>query len=277
MIGKLYIVSTPIGNLGDITFRAVKTLKVIDLIACEDTRTTKKLLNYLGINKPLNSYHEHNESEKSEELVKELLKGKNIALVSDAGTPGISDPGYRLVKLASENEIEILTIPGPSAATSALSISGLPTSSFTFFGFLPRTVNKRKDFLEKIKNYPQTIIFYESPFRVLKTLKAIQEIFGDRNCSISREMTKIYEETIRGKLAVVIAILGKKEKIKGEFTIIVGGSSNNNNLKEKINLKQVLTNLKNAEYSLKQAVKDTCNKYKLQKNEVYKIALIIWG
>ena len=253
MKGKLYIVSTPIGNLEDITNRAVKTLKEVDIIACEDTRVTKKLLNYLSVNKPLQSYHEHNETKKSIELASELLKGKNIALVSDAGTPGISDPGYRLIKLASENEIEILTIPGPCAATSALSISGLPTSSFTFIGFAPRTEKKRKDFLEEIKNYPQTIIFYESPYRVLKTLNAVLQVFGDRNCSLSRELTKIYEETIRGKLSEVISILEKKEKIKGEFTIVVEGH-NTNSSNTQIDMEPELIKLRKAGKSLKKAV-----------------------
>ena len=276
MKGKLYIVSTPIGNLEDITNRAVKTLKEVDIIACEDTRVTKKLLNYLSVNKPLQSYHEHNETKKSIELASELLKGKNIALVSDAGTPGISDPGYRLIKLASENEIEILTIPGPCAATSALSISGLPTSSFTFIGFAPRTEKKRKDFLEEIKNYLQTIIFYESPYRVLKTLNAIQEVFGDRNCSVSRELTKIYEETIRGKLSEVISILEKKEKIKGEFTIVVEGH-NTNSSNTQIDIEPELIKLRKAGKSLKKAVTEICGIYKVQKNEIYKTALKIWG
>ena len=276
MKGKLYIVSTPIGNLEDITNRAVRTLKEVDIIACEDTRVTKKLLNYLSVTKPLQSYHEHNETEKSIEVVNELLKGKNIALVSDAGTPGISDPGYRLIKLASESGIEVLTIPGPCAAISALSISGLPTSSFTFIGFAPRTEKKRKDFLEEIKNYPQTYTFYESPYRALKTLKSIQQVFGDRNCSVSRELTKIYEETIRGKLSEVISILEKKEKIKGEFTIVVEGH-NTNFSNTQIDIEPELIKLKKQGKSLKEAVKEICGIYKAQKNEVYKTALKIWG
>jgi 16S rRNA (cytidine1402-2'-O)-methyltransferase len=276
MKGKLYIVSTPIGNLEDITNRAVRTLKEVDIIACEDTRVTKKLLNYLSVTKPLQSYHEHNETEKSIEVVNELLKGKNIALVSDAGTPGISDPGYRLIKLASESGIEVLTIPGPCAAISALSISGLPTSSFTFIGFAPRTEKKRKDFLEEIKNYPQTNIFYESPYRALKTLKSIQQVFGDRNCSVSRELTKIYEETIRGKLSEVISILEKKEKIKGEFTIVVEGH-NTNFSNTQIDIEPELIKLKKQGKSLKEAVKEICGIYKAQKNEVYKTALKIWS
>jgi len=276
MKGKLYIVSTPIGNLEDITNRAVRTLKEVDIIACEDTRVTKKLLNYLSVTKPLQSYHEHNETEKSIEVVNELLKGKNIALVSDAGTPGISDPGYRLIKLACENGIEVLTIPGPCAAISALSISGLPTSSFTFIGFAPRTEKKRKDFLEEIKNYPQTNIFYESPYRALKTLKSIQQVFGDRNCSVSRELTKIYEETIRGKLSEVISILEKKEKIKGEFTIVVEGH-NTNFSNTQIDIEPELIKLKKQGKSLKEAVKEICGIYKAQKNEVYKTALKIWS
>src|SRR5919108_5645642 len=163
MKGKLYIVSTPIGNLEDITLRALRILKEVDLIACEDTRVTKKLLSHYQIQKPLTSYHEHNEKEKAEKLAALLESGKNIALVSDAGTPGVSDPGYRLVSLASEKGIEVISIPGASAAVAALSVSGLPTSSFAFFGFLPKSAKKRKEFLEAIREYHETLIFYESP------------------------------------------------------------------------------------------------------------------
>lgn len=275
MKGKLYIVSTPIGNLEDMTFRAVRTLKEVDIIACEDTRITKKLLSHLNISKPLQSYHEHNEESKSREIVDELSAGKNIALVSDAGTPAISDPGYRLVKLASENRIEVLTIPGPSAAISAISVSGLPTSGFIFMGFLPKTAKKKNDTLEKIKHYPQTTVFYESPLRVLKTLGAILQVFGDRHCSVSRELTKIYEETIRGKLSEVIGILELKDKIKGEFTIVVEGL--HPDLSEsQIDVTAELIKLKDSGSSLKKAVGEFCKMHKLQKNEVYKTALKIW-
>src|SRR3990172_2841155 len=226
MKGKLYIVSTPIGNLEDITLRALRVLKEVDLIACEDTRVTKKLLSHYRIQKPLTTYHEHNEREKAVELLSLLEAGKNIAIVSDAGTPGVSDPGYRLVSLASEKGIEVISIPGPCAAIGAVSVSGLSTSSFTFFGFLPKSAKKRKEFLESIREHPQTIIVYESPNRVIETLKDIFEILGDRQASISRELTKMFEENLRGKLSEVLETLSQRGKLKGEFTAVIEGSRN---------------------------------------------------
>ena len=203
MKGKLYIVSTPIGNLEDITLRAIRILNEVDLIACEDTRVTKKLLSHYRIQKPLTTYHEHNEREKAVELLSLLEAGKNIAVVSDAGTPGISDPGYRLVSLASQKGIDVISIPGPSAAIAALSVSGLPTSSFIFFGFLPKSTKKRRELLESIKESTQTLVFYESPNRVIETLKNMFEILGDRQVSVSRELTKMFEETLRGKISSI--------------------------------------------------------------------------
>lgn len=275
MKGKLYVVSTPIGNLEDITLRASRILGEADIIACEDTRVTRKLLSHLGIKKTLLSYHEHNESEKSEEIVNELKNGKSVAVVSDAGTPCISDPGYRVVKHASENGIDVISIPGPCAATSALSISGLPTSGFTFIGFLPKTATKIKDKLQKVKYYPETLIFYESPNRVINTLSAIQDILGNRHCSVSRELTKIYEETIRGTLSKVIEKLVEKDKIRGEFTIVVTGQ-NPDLLEPKIDIELELIKLKKTGKTLKEAVSIMTDRFNLQKNDVYKTALKIW-
>ncbi|NIP38887.1 MAG: 16S rRNA (cytidine(1402)-2'-O)-methyltransferase [Candidatus Dadabacteria bacterium] len=275
MKGKLYIVSTPIGNLEDISQRAARILGEVDLIACEDTRVTKKLLSHLDISRPLQSYHEHNEREKSAELVKELIEGKNIALVSDAGTPCISDPGYRLVKLASENEIEVIAVPGPSAATSALSISGLPSSGFTFIGFLPRTEKKREVQLEEIKHLTQTLIFYESPGRVLKTLDTMIQVFGDRACSVSRELTKVYEETLKGNLSEVFSELNNREKIRGEFVIIVEGDKTDSTISN-TDIESLLYELNKQGQSLKDAVSTICETHGLKKNDVYQTALKIW-
>ncbi len=272
----LYIVSTPIGNLEDITFRALEVLKGVDLIACEDTRTTKKLLSKYSIAKPLISYHEHNEIEKASDLVSLILEGKSIALVSDAGTPGVSDPGYRLVKLASESGIEVFSIPGPSAVISALSVSGLPTSSFAFFGFPPRTSKAFTDYLTKIKDYPETLIFYESPKRVLKTLRVMSQVLGDRNISISRELTKLYEETIRGSILEVIKILELRKELKGELTLVVEGASG---LKSEIDVKMLdndLIALRKEGLSLKDAVKIVSEKLAYSKSKTYKRALEIW-
>lgn len=277
MSGRLYIVSTPIGNLEDITLRALRVLKEADVIACEDTRTTRKLLTRYAIETPLVSYHEHNEIEKAKELLSLLEVGKSIALVSDAGTPCISDAGYRLVKLASEHGIEVLSIPGPSASVSALSVSGLPTSSFAFFGFLPRTKKHLTDYLSRIKNYPETLVFFESPNRVTKTLRAMSEVFGDRDISLSREMTKLYEEALRGKIPDVLEALGKRDKIKGEVTIVVEGASAEIGETDPESIDRMLVQHKKIGSSLKDAVKMVSEESGYSKSKTYKRALAIWG
>jgi 16S rRNA (cytidine1402-2'-O)-methyltransferase len=276
MSSKLYIVSTPIGNLDDITFRAIKILKEVDLIACEDTRTTKKLLYKFQIQKQLTSYHEHNEVEKAAELLSILKEGKSIALVSDAGTPGISDPGYRIVKLASENGVQVVPVPGASAAVAALSVSGLPTSSFTFLGFLPKQKKKLTEYLKTIKNRTETLIFYESPKRVIKTLEVITEVFGERNVSVSREMTKIYEETLRGTLPQVISNLKSRDAIKGEIVLIVEGNLEDEEIFDSETLDKVLRHLKKEGHTLKDAVKQITSDSGMSKSVVYKKALEIW-
>lgn len=219
--GTLYIVATPIGNLEDITLRAIRTLKEVDLIACEDTRHTKKLLNHFQIDRPLTSYFEHNKLTKGDSILRELLSGKNVALVSDAGTPGISDPGYNLVVAAVEKKIVVVPIPGPSAAVSALSAAGLPTDRFVFIGFLPQKEGKKKKLLESLKEEEGTIIFYESPFRVKKTLTLALEIFGDRRAVLAHELTKIYEGFFRGTLSELLKI----DLIeKGEWIVLLEGN-----------------------------------------------------
>ncbi|OGW05513.1 MAG: 16S rRNA (cytidine(1402)-2'-O)-methyltransferase [Nitrospinae bacterium RIFCSPLOWO2_12_39_16] len=221
MNGILYIVSTPIGNLEDITLRALKVLKEVDLIAAEDTRRTKGLLNHYEISKPLTSYFSHNEKEKGEYLLNKLKNGENIALVSDAGTPGISDPAYSLIKLALDNNIEVHPIPGPAGVITALSVSGLPTDKFIFEGFLPRKSGRRLKRLESFINEDRTIIIYESPYRILATLQEIKNILGNRSIVVAREMTKVYEEVIRGSVEEVMQKL-RGRIIKGEITLIVG-------------------------------------------------------
>jgi 16S rRNA (cytidine1402-2'-O)-methyltransferase len=220
--GMLYIVSTPIGNREDITLRALRILKEVDLIAAEDTRHTSLLLRHFGIHTPLTSYFEGNEFKKKEFILSKLKQGHRIALVSDAGTPGISDPGFRLIRLAIENEIPIVPIPGPSAVITALSVSGLPTDSFLFKGFLPHKMKKRRDMLKELEDVRETVIFYESPHRILETLKDIYEILGDREIVLTRELTKIYEEVLRGKVTEIQNQIGGK-KLKGEITLLVSG------------------------------------------------------
>jgi probable S-adenosylmethionine-dependent methyltransferase, YraL family len=277
MSGKLYIVSTPIGNLEDITLRALRVLKDVDLIACEDTRVTKKLISRYEIQKPLTSYHEHNEREKAEGLLTLLESGKNIALVSDAGTPGVSDPGYRLASLASEKGVEVISIPGASAAIAALSVSGLPTSRFAFFGFLPKSVKKRKEFLEQVRRYPETLVFYESPRRVLETLLSIHEAFGDRRVSVSRELTKIFEETLRGEISNIIDTLRERKEIRGELTIVVEGAGDVREESSEVSVGKQLEVYKEAGFSLKDSVKEVSENSKTSKSKVYKEALKVWG
>lgn len=219
--GRLYIVSTPIGNLEDITLRALRVLKEVGIIAAEDTRHTRKLISRYDIHVPLTSYHDYNKLEKAEVLLAKLKEGTDIALVSDAGTPGISDPGYYLIKRAIAEGIRVIPIPGPTALTAALSISGLPTDRFSFIGFLPKKRSARENTLRMLSNLDHTHILYESPHRVLKTLNEIRDIFGERRISVARELTKIHEEVIRGTVSVVIDKLGTHPR--GEMVIIIEG------------------------------------------------------
>ncbi|OGP75101.1 MAG: 16S rRNA (cytidine(1402)-2'-O)-methyltransferase [Deltaproteobacteria bacterium RBG_16_50_11] len=220
--GILYIVSTPIGNMEDITLRALHTLKEADLIAAEDTRRTGLLLKHFGIEKALTSYFEGNELRKKEVILSRLKQGGRVALVSDAGTPGISDPGFRLIRAAIEQEIPIVPIPGPSAVITALSISGLPTDAFFFKGFLPHKSKKRRDLLKEWEDTRETLIFYESPHRISETLKDIYEVLGDREIVLTRELTKAYEEVLRGKVSEIQEQIAARP-LKGEITLVVSG------------------------------------------------------
>ncbi|MDD5449320.1 MAG: 16S rRNA (cytidine(1402)-2'-O)-methyltransferase [Candidatus Omnitrophica bacterium] len=219
MAGMLYIVSTPIGNLKDITLRAIEVLKSADLIAAEDTRHTKILTSHYGIDKPLTSYFEHNKVTKGDYLLKLLKEGKNVAIVSDAGTPGISDPGAHIIKLAIDNGIAVEQIPGPCALITALVLSGMPTDRFFFEGFLPVKPGARKNRLKEFLGIKQTVVLYESPHRLLKTLKAIHDIFGDIEIACCRELTKKFEETRRQKVSEAIEHF-TRNKILGEFTLV---------------------------------------------------------
>ncbi len=271
MTGTLYIVSTPIGNMEDITLRAIRVLKEVGLIAAEDTRRTKKLLDHYAIKTPATSYFEHNEKEKGPVLIGKLKAGADIALVSDAGTPGISDPGYRLVKAAIEDSIPVVSIPGPSAIVSALSVSGLPLDQFTFKGFVPSGSGQRRKFLLGLKTPGHTFVMYESPRRVKDTVDAIMEALGDVDMVVAREMTKMHEEVLRGRASAVRELI-KERDLKGEVTIVIrtGG------LEERTTTPgEEIENLLKAGFHLKDAVKAVAQEFDMPKGTVYREALRI--
>lgn len=271
-IGKLYLIATPIGNLEDITLRAINTLKEVDIVAAEDTRHTLKLMNHLQISKPLISYHRHNEDVKSKELIEKLLDGQNIGLVTDAGTPGISDPGEEIVKEAVKNEIDIIPIPGACAAINALISSGLNTKEFTFYGFLPLNKKNRKEKFEDIARQKKTIIIYEAPHRLIETLKEIKEKFGNINIVVAKEITKIHEQFIRGD---VEAVINKIENPKGEYIILfeINGKSEEEEQKEEINKMTIEEQFEiyiKEGLSKKDAIKKIAKNTGTRKDEIYK-------
>jgi 16S rRNA (cytidine1402-2'-O)-methyltransferase len=229
--GTLFLVATPIGNLEDITYRAVNVLGSVDLIAAEDTRKTKILLDHYHINRPMMSYYSYNEKGRAPQLIEKLLAGQSIALVSDAGTPGISDPAFHIVQQAIDQGISIIPIPGPTAFISALIVSGLPTERFVFEGFLPIKKGRKTKF-ESMKSEPRTIILYESPHRILKTLNEIQNFLGNRRVVVARELTKKFEEIVRGPIQLVLPELEKREP-RGEYVVIIEGVSKNNDSEAK--------------------------------------------
>ena len=274
MLGKLYLVATPIGNLEDITFRAINTLKSVDVIAAEDTRHTLKLLNYYQISKPLISYHRHNEEVKSDILISKLLEGQNIAIVTDAGTPGISDPGEEIVKEAIKNSIEVIPIPGACAFVNALIASGLNTKEFAFYGFLPLNKKNRKNIIEKIKKEDKTVILYEAPHKLIKTLEDIMQNLGDINCVLAKEITKIYEEFIRGKISSILENLKKKNEIKGEYIILLDLSSNKIEDENAISNKTIQEQYEmyvSQGMTKKDIIKQIAKNEKVEKNKIYQM------
>jgi 16S rRNA (cytidine1402-2'-O)-methyltransferase len=269
--GVLYVVATPIGNLEDITHRALRILKESDLIACEDTRQTRKLLDHYDIRKPTISYHEHNEAARAEELVGKLEEGLNVAQVSDAGMPGISDPGYRLIKLAIERGITVVPVPGASALTAALVGSGLPTDAFEFHGFLPAKSGQRRTALELLRSAAHTIVVYEAPHRIREALQDIAEVLGpDRPVVIARELTKIHEEFIRGTAAEVLSQL-KGRELKGEITLLIGpGKSQPASAPAKDLAERLQEIMQEQRIDEKSALKVLAKEQGLSKSEVYR-------
>ena len=268
-MGTLFVVATPIGNMEDITLRAIRVLKEVRLIAAEDTRRTKKILNHYGIDTPMVSYHEHNEKEVAARLVEKLKEGSDVALVSDAGTPGISDPGYRLVKLAIENSVSVAPVPGASAFTAVLSVSGLPTDEFTFKGFIPAQSGRRKQFFLDMKVRGGTFVMYEAPSRIKKTLSEMREILGEARIVVGREVTKLYEEILRGAIGDIERVFGDKEP-RGEITLVVRSE------KEEMPAGDVSGEVKrllDAGVPWKDAVKAAAMESGLPKSHVYKEAL----
>ncbi len=271
--GTLYVVATPIGNMDDITVRALDVFGRVDLVAAEDTRHTGKLLKRHQIKCRLIAYHEHNEKDRTPLLIERIKSGSSIALVSNAGTPTVSDPGYMLLKAALENNITVVPIPGPSALLAALSISGLPTDSFIFIGFCAKKKTKRLKQLQEFAHETRTLIFYENPGRILAFMNEIKEIMGDRYGVLCREMTKIHEEFLRGRLSEVIKILSKRPAVKGECTLLVKGSEENVSVPQDIVRAELMEMMGKKENKLSQVSKIIARKYGLSKNEVYEAAL----
>ena len=275
MSGKLYICPTPIGNLEDMTYRTVRILNEVDLIAAEDTRHSIKLLNHFEISKPLTSYHEHNKDSKGGYLINKLLDGENIALISDAGMPGISDPGEDIIKQAIEHNIEIEVLPGATASITALVGSGLETAKFAFEGFLDRDKKIRRNQLEELKEERRTIIFYESPHRLKDTLKDMLKILGNRKIAVNREITKKYQEIIREDIETVINVFNEKE-VKGEFVLIVEGFKGEKTVQnsyDDLNEREYVLALMENGMDKKDAIKTVCKDRKLKKDVVYKQVL----
>jgi hypothetical protein len=277
MAGKIYLVATPIGNLSDMSMRAIDTLKNVDIIACEDTRNTIRLLNHFEIKGHLTSYHEYNKIDKAYELCEKVKEGKNIAFVSDAGMPAISDPGYELCEIAYKEGIEVTIIPGASAVVSALAISGISSRRFCFEGFLPTDKNEKKEILTELSQESRTIILYEAPHRLLKTLKELFEYLGNRNISIVRELTKLHEEVLKGNLEAIIADYeAEKIVVRGEYVLVIEGKSllkkreERQKSFEEISIKEHYEKYISEGMDKKEAMKAVAKDRGIQKREVYK-------
>ncbi len=277
MAGKIYLVATPIGNLSDISMRAIETLKNVDIIACEDTRNTIRLLNHFEIKGYLTSYHEYNKIDKAYELCEKVKEGKNIAFVSDAGMPAISDPGYELVDIAYKEGVEVTVVPGASAVVSALAISGISSRRFAFEGFLPADKNEKKEILTELSQESRTLILYEAPHRLLKTLKELFEYMGDRNIAIVREITKLHEEVLKGRLAEIISDYeSEKVAIRGEYVLVIEGKSllekkeERQKSFEEISIREHYEKYIAEGMDKKEAMKAVAKDRGIQKREVYK-------
>ncbi len=271
--GTLFVVATPIGHMEDVTIRAIRTLKEVQLIAAEDTRHTRKLLARHEISTPLVSYHDHNKERRSGELVGKLKAGSSIALVTDAGTPSVSDPGHFLVREAIEQAVPVVPIPGASAAIAALSVSGLPTDSFVFIGFVPKKASKRKGLLEELKQEPRTLVFYEAPKRLLRLMHEILEVMGDRKAVMARELTKLHEEILRGPLSKMVKDISGRTGVKGECTLLVEGLQGARD----IDRQAVRSRLRRLVYekgsSMSDAAKEVAIEFGISKKLVYDEAL----
>ena len=270
--GTLHVVATPIGNLEDLTLRALRVLREVHLVACEDTRRTGALLRAHGISTPTTSYFEHNERWKGGRILAALRGGRSVALVSDAGTPGISDPGYRLVRDARAEGLPVVPVPGPSAATAALSVSGLPTDRFLFVGFLPARAGPRRKALEELAEVPHTLVVYESPVRVLDALTAMAEVWGDREAFLCREATKIHEEYARGRILEIRKGLAARKAIRGEIVLVVGGATDAPPVPED-EPEALYARLAAEGRTRREAVKEAARRCGLSAREVYRLVL----
>ena len=275
MPGRLYVVSTPIGNLEDITYRAVRILKEVAWVACEDTRTTGHLLTHYGIRTRTVSYHEHNEAARAAELVALLIAGESGAIVSDAGTPLLSDPGFRLVRAAVEAGVAVEAIPGPSAVLAALVVSGLPTDQFHFGGFLPHTQGQRTRLLESLADEQATLVFYEAPHRILEALDDVAAVLGSREVVVARELTKLHEEVLRGKAASIRATLGGRDSVRGEFVVMIAKAEGP--IEDDTPLEEAVEILVRAGVGRMDAMKTVARQRGLSKREVYKVLSAVPG
>jgi 16S rRNA (cytidine1402-2'-O)-methyltransferase len=273
--GTLYVVATPIGHRDDITIRALNILSRVDLIAAEDTRKTRRFLERHGITGSFISYHEHNEKERTPQILTKLHNGASIALVSNAGTPTVSDPGYRLINSAAGNDVSIVPVPGASAAAAALSVAGLPTDAFTFAGFLPKKKAKRLKLLDELVQEPRTLIFYESPNRIQTLINEIIDTMGDRYGVMAREMTKLHEEFIRGRLSEILQVLAARSGIKGECTLLVTGWDQNRTVQWETVANEIRDQLSSTKEPVSKLAKKISQQYGLSKNKVYREALKI--
>jgi 16S rRNA (cytidine1402-2'-O)-methyltransferase len=270
MPGTLYLVATPIGNLQDISLRALEVLKSVDIIACEDTRHTGKLLSYHGIKKKLVSYHEHNETQRAEELGKLFLDGKSIAVVSDAGTPAICDPSFRIVRKAHELDVQVIPVPGAVAFVNAVIASGLPTDSVFFGGFLPSKKGERRKRLEEVRDVPATLVFYETPHRLVKSLEDCAGVLGDREAAVARELTKLHEEIVRGSLAELVIRFTEKPP-KGEIVLVIDREGKLTVQASSSSLTQRVAELESEGLDHKSALKKAAKEFGLGKSEAYRI------